>query len=162
MVASKSFHASTASQNTLSASIANEQGTAHAEGGISHWSETSKQLLGRLLGATDLYATVNIKGRLFTVTKGDMVVMDRMNDLSLGDVIKLTSITELGSLEHTLKGSPLISAQLADIEATVVEHPESSQMTIFKKKRRKGYQRTLFHKQRVTCLRISKFDPLKL
>ncbi|KAL4254853.1 hypothetical protein ABKN59_004670 [Abortiporus biennis] len=46
------------------------------------------------------------------------------------------------------------------VEATVVEHTKGKMEVIFKKKRRKGYQKTITHKQTYTRLRIGAIDVL--
>jgi large subunit ribosomal protein L21 len=84
-----------------------------------------------------------------------LVTVPRLKDVNVGDVLTLDAITELGSRDYTLRGSPYVSTQLATVSATVVEHTMGKMEKIFKKKRRKGYQRTIKHKQTYTRLRIS-------
>ncbi|PVU93604.1 hypothetical protein BB559_003231 [Furculomyces boomerangus] len=143
-------------------SVSNGYKSNNDSSSISKWSEKSLDLLKKFYEQPNHFATVIIKGRPFTVTKRDLVVMDRIKDLKVGDVIKLTQITELGSKDFTIKGSPYINPELVNLQATVVEHPESSLMTIFKKKRRKGYQRTLKHKNQHTLLRVTELEVQKI
>ncbi|PVU95993.1 hypothetical protein BB561_001458 [Smittium simulii] len=128
----------------------------------SFWDPESKKLLNMLSEQQEHYVTVVIKGKKFTVTKRDIIVMDRLNDLSLGDVISLNLVTELGSKDFTITGSPYVNENLFQIEATIIEHPETEVITTFKKKRRKGYQRTYHHEHRRTLLRISKLEVFKI
>jgi large subunit ribosomal protein L21 len=80
-----------------------------------------------------------------------------MRDVKVGDTIALTDIREIGSREYTLRGENVAEAGVK-VHATVVEHTKGAMEYIFKKKRRKGYQRTIEHKQPYTRLRIGKFE----
>ncbi|KAJ1921224.1 hypothetical protein H4219_000823 [Mycoemilia scoparia] len=126
------------------------------------WSEETKNAINALRSENKYYATVVIKGRHFTVAENDVIVMDRMNDLELGDVLKLSQAIELGSKSFTLKGRPLIDPAFFSIEATVIEHPVGKQISIVKKRRHTGYKNTKLHQQRHTLLRVSKLDVNKL
>jgi len=46
----------------------------------------------------------------------------RLNDITVGDVLELDSIHELGSREYTLRGVPHLPPDVVKITATVVEH----------------------------------------
>ncbi|GAA5802451.1 hypothetical protein HPULCUR_007916 [Helicostylum pulchrum] len=106
------------------------------------------------------YAVAEIAGRPFLITKNDKVIVNRLNDVKIGDVIKLDKVRELGSKDYTLKGSPYVPENVFDINATVIEHTKSKLIQIVKKKRRKNYKRTIEHKQTHTVLRISNVDVL--
>ncbi len=84
--------------------------------------------------------------------------MPRLKDVKVGDVLKLSDIHEIGSREYTLRGSPTIPPEQVQVKATVVEHTKGKMEVIFKKKRRKGYERTVYHKQTYTRLRIGPID----
>ncbi|KAI8369354.1 ribosomal protein L21-like protein [Radiomyces spectabilis] len=104
------------------------------------------------------YAVAEIAGRPFLITKNDKLVVNRLNDVKVGDVLKLDRVRELGSKDYTLKGSPYVNETIYDIQATVIEQTKSKLIKIVKKKRRKNYKRTIEHKQTHTVLRISKVD----
>lgn len=126
------------------------------------WSQKSVDLVGKLRDQDKYYATVVIKGRPFTVTQNDIIIMDRIKELELGDALALNEVTELGSRDYTIKGQPLIDSSLFNIEATVIEHPDGKLFTVTKKKRRTASQKTTFHRNRYTMLRVSKIDVNKL
>ncbi|KAI8638485.1 ribosomal protein L21-like protein [Parasitella parasitica] len=106
------------------------------------------------------YAVAEIAGRPYLITKNDKVVVNRLKDVKVGDVLKLDKVRELGSKDYTLKGSPYVTETVFDINATVIEHTKSKLIQIVKKKRRKNYKRTIEHKQTHTVLRISNVDVL--
>ncbi|KAI8140891.1 ribosomal protein L21-like protein [Fennellomyces sp. T-0311] len=119
---------------------------------------TTKDLLTKLRDQLRYYAVAEIAGRPFLITKNDKVIVNRLKDVQVGDVLKLDRVRELGSKDYTVKGSPYVSDKYYDITATVIEHPKSKLIQIVKKKRRKNYKRTIEHKQTHTVLRISKVD----
>lgn len=106
------------------------------------------------------YAVAEIAGRPFLITKNDKVIVNRLKDVKVGDVLKLDKVRELGSKDYTLKGSPYVPETVFSINATVIEHTKSKLIQIVKKKRRKNYKRTIEHKQTHTVLRISDVDVL--
>lgn len=116
--------------------------------------------LEKLRNQLRYYAVVDIAGRPFLVTKNDKVIVNRLNDVKVGDVLKLDKVREIGSKDYTLKGTPYVPENVFDIKATVIEHTKSKLIRIVKKKRRKNYKRTIEHKQTHTVLRISDVDVL--
>ncbi|KAI9275310.1 ribosomal protein L21-like protein [Sporodiniella umbellata] len=123
-------------------------------------SSSDSGLVQKLREQLRYYAVVDITGRPFLVTKNDKLIVNRLKDVKVGDVLKLDKVRELGSKDYTLKGSPYVSDSLFDIQATVIEHTKSKLIKIVKKKRRKNYKRTIEHKQTHTVLRISNVDVL--
>lgn len=123
---------------------------------------TTKESLSRLRSQLRYYAVVEIVGRPYLITKNDKVIVNRLRDVSIGDVLELNRVRELGSADYLIKGAPYVSEQFYTIKATVMEHTKSKMIQIVKKKRRKGYRRTLTHKQMHTILRISEVEINKL
>lgn len=64
----------------------------------------------------------------------------------------------MGSRDYTVRGSPLIPLEHVNVTATVIEHTKGKMEVIFKKKRRKGYEKTITHKQTYTRLSIGPID----
>jgi len=83
-----------------------------------------------------------------------MLTVPHLRDVKVGDVLAFDEIHEIGSREYTIRGNPAISSEKVKVEATVVEHTKGKMEFIFKKKRRKGYRKTIQHKQPYTRLRI--------
>ncbi|KAK7056266.1 hypothetical protein VNI00_002819 [Paramarasmius palmivorus] len=100
------------------------------------------------------YVVASVVGRKYLLTPRDILTIPRLRDVEVGDVVALDEIHELGSREYTLRGNPTIPSERVKVEATVVEHTKGKMEFIFKKKRRKGYQKTKKHKQTYTRLRI--------
>ncbi|KAH6916045.1 ribosomal protein L21-like protein [Coprinopsis sp. MPI-PUGE-AT-0042] len=100
------------------------------------------------------YVVANFVGKKYILTPRDLLTVPHLRDVKVGDVLKLDHIEELGSREYTLRGNPTIPAATVHVEATVIEHTKGSMESKFKKKRRKGYQKTIKRKHPFTRLRI--------
>eukprot|EP00003_Mantamonas_plastica_P013399 TRINITY_DN2339_c0_g1_i7.p1 TRINITY_DN2339_c0_g1~~TRINITY_DN2339_c0_g1_i7.p1 ORF type:complete len:261 (-),score=85.75 TRINITY_DN2339_c0_g1_i7:51-833(-) len=73
-----------------------------------------------------------------------------------GDInttVDLEPVLLVGSPEWTLIGQPIVPG--ASVQATIEEQTKTKKVTVFKKKRRKGYRRTRGHRQQVTIMRIN-------
>ncbi|KAI9064124.1 hypothetical protein FKP32DRAFT_599526 [Trametes sanguinea] len=104
------------------------------------------------------YVVASVAGRKYLLTPRDLLTVPRLKDVKVGDVLRLSDIHELGSREFTVRGNPTIPPEQVRVEATVVEHTKGQMEFIFKKKRRKGYERTVQHKQTYTRLRIGPIE----
>ncbi|KAF8202373.1 ribosomal protein L21-like protein [Pholiota molesta] len=104
------------------------------------------------------YVVASFVGRKYILTPRDLLTVPHIRDVKVGDVLVLDQIHELGSREYTLRGNPVIPPGKVSVEATVVEHTKGRMEYIFKKKRRKGYRKTIQHKQPYTRLRIGDID----
>ncbi|KAH8093762.1 ribosomal protein L21-like protein [Cristinia sonorae] len=107
------------------------------------------------------YVVASVAGRKYLLAPRDLLTVPRLNDVKVGDVLALSDIHEVGSREFTLRGNPTIPPDAVKVEATVVEHTKGAMEVIFKKKRRKGYQKTIKHKQTYTRLRIGPIEPVE-
>ena len=105
----------------------------------------------------NLYIIAAIHGQKYLLAEKDLLTVPRMRDVKVGDTIALTDIHEVGSREYTLRGQTISEAGLK-VHATVVEHTKGAMEYIHKKKRRKGYERTIEHKQPYTRLRVGPIE----
>ncbi|KAH8832898.1 ribosomal protein L21-like protein, partial [Flagelloscypha sp. PMI_526] len=103
------------------------------------------------------YLVANFLGKKYVLTPRDVLTVPRIRDVKVGDVLALDTIHELGSREYTLRGNPAISPSLVKVEATVIEHTKARMESKFKKKRRKGYRKTIKSKHPYTRIRIGDF-----
>ena len=98
-----------------------------------------------------MYAIVDIAGQQFKVEAGKQIFVNRQAaevraSLSFDKVLLLDN-------EGDVKvGAPYIEG--AAVQATVVEHCKADKVIIFKKERRKGYQKKNGHRQYLTRLKI--------
>ncbi len=104
------------------------------------------------------YVVASFVGTKYILTPRDLLTVPHLRDVKVGDVLVLDEIHELGSRDYTIRGNPAIPPDTVKVEATVVEHTKGKMEFIFKKKRRKGYRKTIQHKQPYTRLRIGEIQ----
>ncbi|XP_046995358.1 39S ribosomal protein L21, mitochondrial [Schistocerca americana] len=109
--------------------------------------ETSKH--GRL------FAVVHLCGKQFKVTDEDIILVEGYWPPAVGDRIRLEKVMLVGGADFTLIGRPLLSPNLVNVEATVIEKTLSHTKTHFRKIRRKQYMRINFYRSPFTMLRIN-------
>ena len=102
-----------------------------------------------------MYAIVAVGGFQYRVAVGDTLQVPKVSEpvgstLTLGDVLLLRSENE------TRFGTPTIPN--TSITASVIGHAQADKITVFKKKRRKGYQRKRGHRQLLTLVRIDRIN----
>ncbi|KNE71331.1 ribosomal protein L21 [Allomyces macrogynus ATCC 38327] len=117
-------------------------------------SKAAPYLMHLAQSAGPYYALLEIKGRPYHVTKGDMLQVQHLK-VPLGAKLVLDKVREIGSASVSLRGAPYVAENLARVEAVVIEHSFSEKRVTVKTKRRKGYKRTHGHRQHLTSLRIT-------
>ena len=100
-----------------------------------------------------MYAIVNISGKQFKAIEGSKVrvpkqVGEQGSTLTFDDVLLLNDGTS------TQVGNPKLSG--AVVTATVLDHGRDKKILVYKKKRRKGYQRKNGHRQWYTEIEFQK------
>lgn len=101
-----------------------------------------------------LYAKVNIFNFPFTVSRQDRIVLNRLKDVKIGDILKLDRIREIGSPNFTIKGHPWINPKFFNIEACVIENGRGAKVKAKEPKKRKGHQKNSTIKPLTTTLLI--------
>ncbi len=102
-----------------------------------------------------MYAIVNISGKQFKATEGARVRIP----LQTGDAgakVTFDNVLLLHDGSSTQIGTPTVKG--ATVTATVVDHGREKKILIYKKKRRKGYQRKNGHRQWFTEVEIQKIQ----
>jgi large subunit ribosomal protein L21 len=99
-----------------------------------------------------MYAIVNIAGQQFKVKKDNKVFVHRL-DVEEGGKIELNDILLLSDNDGKVTvGKPYVEG--IQILATVISHQKGDKVLVFKKKRRKGYQKLNGHRQQFTHILI--------
>lgn len=120
--------------------------------------DSTKSALEYIRSQPSQYVVAAFAGRKYILAPRDLLTVPRLRDVKVGDVLHLDEIHELGSREFTLRGNPIIPPSRVKVDATVIEHTKGEMEYIFKKKRRKGYRKTIQHKQPYTRLRIGNIE----
>ncbi|MFC7356413.1 50S ribosomal protein L21 [Jejudonia soesokkakensis] len=91
-----------------------------------------------------MYAIVEIAGQQFKVAKDQRVFVNRLASEE-GDKVEFDSVLLVGDGDNITIGAPAIDGAL--IGAKVLRHLKGDKVIVFKKKRRKGYQKKNGHRQ---------------
>jgi large subunit ribosomal protein L21 len=81
-------------------------------------------------------------------------MLEKVDGLEVGDTFFFDKVLLVASDEYTSIGRPHVTS--AKVLACVQEHSLTDKVIVFKKKRRKGYQRNKGHRQSVTVVKILK------
>jgi len=98
------------------------------------------------------FAVVELGGTQYKVAADDVICVEKM-EVEVGSIIHAERVLLVASASSTIIGSPLVKD--ARVEATVEEQASSEKVIVFKKRRRKGYQRWKGHRSPLTVLRIN-------
>jgi len=100
-----------------------------------------------------MYAIVEISGKQFRVKK-DMKLRVPLQETEPGEKIGFDRVLFLEDEKgNTIIGSPLVKN--TQVSATVVKHDRDKKVIVFKKKRRKGYQKKNGHRQDYSLIEIN-------
>ncbi|XP_035786972.1 39S ribosomal protein L21, mitochondrial-like [Anopheles albimanus] len=105
-----------------------------------------------------LFAVVQLCGKQFKITAGDIIVVEGYWPPENGDRLRLDKVLLAGGSDFSLIGRPLLAPGLVDVQATIVEKTLSHTRTHFRKKRRKQYMRINFYRSQQTMIRINSID----
>ncbi|MBS1774949.1 MAG: 50S ribosomal protein L21 [Bacteroidetes bacterium] len=94
-----------------------------------------------------MFAIVNIAGQQFKVAKDQELFVHRLSG-NVGDKIEFSEVLLSGS-ENNISLNAAVKVQ-----AEILDHLKGEKVLIFKKKRRKGYQKLNGHRQYLTKIRI--------
>jgi large subunit ribosomal protein L21 len=98
-----------------------------------------------------MYAVIESGSKTFRVKAGDTVVVDRL-ETEAGQPLTLNRVLLVSRDGKAQIGQPTVAN--ATVETDVVEHIRGPKVIAFKMRRRKGYHRTVGHRQEQTVLKI--------
>lgn len=97
-----------------------------------------------------MYAIVEIAGQQFKVEAGQSIFVHRLEGKQ-GDKLEFSDVYLKADGEKISVGTPTLKSK---VSATIVEHLKGDKVIVFKKKRRKGYQKKNGHRQYLTKISI--------
>ncbi len=98
-----------------------------------------------------MYAIVEIAGQQFKVEEGKKIFVHRM-DAAEGENVEFEKVLLVDRDGVVSVGEPIIENTI--VEGKVLSHVRGDKVIIFKKKRRKGYQKRTGHRQDFTQVEI--------
>jgi large subunit ribosomal protein L21 len=97
-------------------------------------------------------ATIKTQGQQFAVSEGDILIVNRYPKTEAGATIEIKEVLAAGEGDAFKVGTPLLPDAL--VTAKVLENKRGKKVIIFKKKKRKGYERKRGHRQELSVIKI--------
>ena len=98
-----------------------------------------------------MYAVVETGSKQYRVTPGDTIQVESL-EAEAGKEVTLDRVLFIANEGKFSVGAPTVDK--ATVVADVVSHIRGPKVVAFKMKRRKGYHRTVGHRQELTVLKI--------
>ncbi|MCH2169876.1 50S ribosomal protein L21 [Myxococcota bacterium] len=98
-----------------------------------------------------MYAVIRSGGKQHRVGVGQAVRLEKLEG-EVGDRIELDDVLMVAGEEEARIGSPRLDG--VKVVGTITAQDRGAKITIFKKKRRKGYRRKQGHRQYYTEVRV--------
>ena len=100
-----------------------------------------------------MYAIINISGKQYKVISGARIRVPKQ-DGETGSKITFDQVLLIKDGDNTEIGAPTLKG--ASVTGTIVDHGRYKKILVYKKKRRKGYQRKNGHRQWFTEIEFNK------
>jgi large subunit ribosomal protein L21 len=97
-------------------------------------------------------ATIKTQGRQFVVTEGDVLIVNRFPKTEKGSTIEINDVLTVGEGAEVKLGTPTVPG--ASVTAEVLENKRGKKIIVFKKIKRKGYEKTQGHRQDLSVIKI--------
>jgi len=98
-----------------------------------------------------MYAIVEIAGQQMKVEQGRRIYVHRLENAE-GETVVFNKVLLVDNDGDVKVGTPVVEG--ASVTVTVLEHVKGEKVLVFKKKRRKGYQKMNGHRQFMTKVQI--------
>ena len=98
-----------------------------------------------------MYAVLETGSKQYRVAAGDTLEIERL-DVEAGQPVTFDRVLLVNNDGKLTVGSPTVAN--ATVVADVVEHIRGEKKLTFKMKRRKGYHKTIGHRQELTVVKI--------
>jgi len=99
-----------------------------------------------------MYAVLETGGKQYRVTSGDTLEVERLA-VEAGQPFTFERVLLVNNDGQVTIGSPTVPT--ASVVADVVSHKRGVKKVAFKMKRRKGYHKTIGHRQELTVVKIT-------
>ena len=102
-----------------------------------------------------MYAVLETGSKQYRVTAGDTLEIERLA-VEAGQPVTFDRVLLVNKDGNLTVGSPTVAS--TTIVADVVEHIRGEKKIAFKMKRRKGYRKTIGHRQELTVIKIKEIN----
>jgi large subunit ribosomal protein L21 len=97
-------------------------------------------------------ATIKTQGQQFTVTEGDVLFVNRYPNTEAGQIIEIKEVLAAGEGADYKVGRPTLAGAI--VSAKILENKRGDKVIVFKKKKRKGYEKKRGHRQELSVIKI--------
>ena len=98
-----------------------------------------------------MYAVLETGSKQYRVSAGDTLQIERL-EVEAGQPVTFDRVLLVNNEGKIAVGAPMVAN--ASVIADVVEHIRGEKKIAFKMKRRKGYHKTIGHRQELTVVKI--------
>ena len=102
-----------------------------------------------------MYAIINISGKQYKASEGTKVRVAKQTG-DTGTTLTFDEVLMFNDGKNTEFGNPTVKG--AKVSAVILDHGRDRKILVYKKKRRKGYQRKNGHRQWYTDIEIKKVE----
>ena len=106
-----------------------------------------------------MYAIVNYKGNQILVKEGETTRIPFLKDSKIGSTLNFDNVLFYDDGKKKHYGNP--SLKNINFQAKIVSHERDSKVIVFKKKRRKGYQKKNGYRDQFTVVKFDKLSSTK-
>lgn len=98
-------------------------------------------------------ATIKTQGQQFTVSEGDILIVNRYRGTEKGSKVEIKEVLAAGEGASYKVGKPTLTG--ASVSATVLENKRGKKVIVFRKRKRKGMERKRGHRQELSVIKIN-------
>lgn len=98
-----------------------------------------------------MYAVIETGGKQYRVQQGDIIDVEIFADAD-AEKVSFDKVLLVGDGDNLTIGQPVVEG--ASVAGELLANVRAPKITVFKKKRRKGYKRTQGHRQNLQRVRI--------
>ena len=106
-----------------------------------------------------MYAIINISGKQYKAISGARIRIPKQDGES-GTSLTFDKVLLINDGKNTEIGNPILKG--VSVDATIIDHGRDKKILVYKKKRRKGYQRKNGHRQWFTEIEFNSIKTGKI
>lgn len=103
-----------------------------------------------------MYAIVEISGKQYKVQEGDIVFVDRLEEVEEGKEVTFDKVLFVSKNDKITIGEDTVKG--AKVKATVIGHGKSKKILVYKYKAKKNERKMRGHRQPYTKIQIEKIS----
>jgi large subunit ribosomal protein L21 len=102
-----------------------------------------------------VYAIIRTGGKQFKISPGDTIKVEKISG-EKGDTVEMKDVLFFAEGENILTGRPVLPN--VKVVGEILGQHRAKKVIVFKKKRRKGYDKKTGHRQSFTSLKIKEIN----